>query len=106
MLGQPLVQLRAAALRRVVGGEVTRAAGALVVLRVLLHPVERELPGPRTGEDLGVEVGCVDPRALVQALFLEEDRERVRLLPGGAAGIPDADEGVGAQERDDVLAER
>src|SRR2546422_3080632 len=35
----------------------------------------------------------------------EEDRHRVDLLPGRAAGVPDPDEGVRPQDRDHLLAE-
>ena len=90
----------------VVLGERPVAAGADVVLRVLLHLVEREDAGSRPLEHDLVDVGRVDARAVVEALLGEQDREREDLLAGRAAGDPDARERIGAQQRHDLLAER
>ena len=103
---QRSLEERALVLGEVVLGERARAAGADVVVRVLLHPVEREDAVPRSREHRLVDVGRVDARAVVEALLGEQDRERVDLFAGRAAGDPDARERIGAQERHDLLAER
>src|SRR5215208_3415544 len=96
----------AVVLRDVVLRERALPAGADVVLGVLLHPLDREDAGLRLLEHHLVDVGGVDPRPLVQPLLLEEDGHREDLLAGGTAGVPHADEGVGAEQRDHGLPER
>jgi hypothetical protein len=53
-----------------------------------------------------VDVGGVDDRALKQPLLAEEDGQGIGFLAGAAAGHPQLQRRVGAQERDDALAQR
>ena len=81
-------------------------AAAQVVLGVELHPLQRERARPRALQRRLVDVGRVDPRAVEQALLVQGDRHRVDLLARRAAGVPDADERIGPQQREHVLAQR
>ena len=74
----------------VVLGERARAAGADVVLRVLLHLVEREDAEPGDVDHGLVDVGRVDTDAIGEARLGEQDRERVDLLARRAAGDPES----------------
>src|SRR5204863_517661 len=76
-----------------------------VVLRVLAHLVERKDTRSRLLENGLIDVGRVDPRTVVDLLLLEQDRERVDLLPGGAACHPDSGERIRAQGRNDFRPE-
>ena len=53
-----------------------------------------------------VDVGRVDAAAVVEPFLLQQDGHRVDLFAGRTAGVPDADEGIRAQQRHDLLAER
>src|SRR5688572_11659273 len=103
---EPRSEQRAVVHRGVVLAERARAPGAQVVLRVLLHAVEREDAFLRLLDDDLVDVGRVDPRPVVEVLLFEEDRHGIRLLPGRAPGMPDPDERVGAQGGHDVAPKR
>src|SRR3954447_8610952 len=59
----------------VVLGEVSLAPRTQVVLRVLLHALEREHAFACGRQHVLVDVGCVDARAVVQALLAQQDRE-------------------------------
>src|SRR5262249_25334048 len=71
---------------------------------VLPHLLEREDAGPCAVEHRLVDVGRIDARPLVDALLLQQDRERVDLLARGASGDPDARERVRPQQRHDLLS--
>ena len=98
-------EARSVVARDVVLGERARPAGADVVLRVLLHLVEREDAEPGDVDHGLVDVGRVDAHAIREALLGEQDRERVDLLAGRAAGDPEPGEGIAPERRDDLLAE-
>ncbi len=91
--------------RRVVVAERGFPAGGDVVGRVLLHGGDREDAGLGALQHGLVDVGGVDAAAVVEALFLKQDGHRIDLFAGGTAGMPDADERIGAQQRHDLLAE-
>jgi hypothetical protein len=106
VLGERAIEQRSLVLREVVVGERRRPAGADVVLRVFLHLLEREHALACAREHDFVDVGRVDPRTVVQTLFLEQDRERVDLLARRASCDPDARERIRAEQRHDVVAKR
>ena len=90
----------------VVVGERPRPAGGEVVGGVLLHDVERKDPLARLPQHHLVHVGRVDAAAVVQPFLLQQNRQRVDLFAGRAARLPDADERIGAKQRDGVLPKR
>ena len=76
-----------------------------VVGGVLLHRREREDPRLGLLQHGLVDVGRVDAAAVVEAFLLEEDGHRVDLFARRTAGVPDAHERIGAQQRHDLLPE-
>src|SRR5688500_8096509 len=72
---------RPVVLRHIVLRERSLAACPDVVLRVLLHPVQRKDAALRALNDDLVDVGGVAPRPVVEALLLAEDRQRVHIRP-------------------------
>ena len=106
VLLQGLVEDRPAVGRRVVVGEGRAGAGLAMVLGEAGDAVHVVDAGLRLLQRLGVDVRRVDQRAREQAFLAQENRERVRLFAGAAAGHPDFQRGVGAQQRDHLLAQR
>ena len=100
------VEDRAVVHRGVEAGKGAPAAAADVVGGVLAHPAQRHLARGRLLQHRFVHVGGVDLAPVVEPLLLQHDGEGVGLLAGRAPGVPDADLGVGAEQRHHALAER
>lgn len=88
---QPLVELD-----EIVAGAVVIAEGAFATgFEVVARPVAcvaRGVDAFAGRRQCGVvEVGGVDPRALVESLLFEQDRQRIDFLPLRATGLPDVD---------------
>src|SRR5262249_27799337 len=60
----------------------------------------------RAREQIVAQVGRVDPHPIVNALFVEHDGERVRFFAGRTPRVPDPDERIRSQKRNDLLAKR
>ena len=105
VLGERAREARAVVRGDVVAREVVLAPRPEVVPRVLLHALEREDAFTGCREHVLIDVGRVDARAVVEAFLLEQDGERVDLLPRRAARAPDPREGIRVQERHDDVAE-
>src|SRR5687768_5189497 len=86
-------------------GKVAGAAGTGIVGSVELKGGGGEGGSLGAGEESGVDVGGVNLAPVVEALFGEEDSEGIGLFAGRAAGNPDAYEGVGTEDREDVKFE-
>jgi hypothetical protein len=103
--GQGGVEAGAVVGGHVVLGKGARSARGQVVLGVLPHLLQREDAVAGPGQHRLVDVGGVDAGALQQPLLGQQDGERERLLAGGAARVPDAEEGIGAQHGHHRVAE-
>src|SRR5690349_19549812 len=87
ILGERRIEERPVVFRRVVLRERPGAARLDVILRVLLHAIERKDPAARMAKNNLVDVGGVDARAIEQAFLLEENGHRVHLLARRTASV-------------------
>ena len=70
------------------------------------HPFQIEHAGLGPSQRVGIDVGAVEHRAIFQALFTHENRERIELFAGAAARNPHLERRISPQVRHDLLANR
>ena len=101
---QGLVEDRPVVIGGVILGQGRMAARQTVVLGEQLHPVEREDARLRRPQGGGIDVRCIEDRAVGKAFLLEQDRQRIEFLAPAAARDPNLERRVCAQVRDDLFA--